>query len=155
MTTLRKEWVVSFARQALSDLNAREILSANNASKCHRLHFLQMAAEKLCKAYLIKSQTGHDGNFTTHAVIKRHLKTIARYYGCRSVGVFANEIEVLSPACRDGGVRQDNTEYPWLSATGKVIAPCEWSFPNLDDRHRSIVELIKLIKTASEDCIRF
>jgi hypothetical protein len=48
-----KDWARGYARQALSDLRARDILVSANAEKCHRLHFLQMAAEKACKARLI------------------------------------------------------------------------------------------------------
>jgi hypothetical protein len=45
----------AYAKQALSDLDARESLVSAGSSKCHRLHFLQMAAEKVCKAYLVKT----------------------------------------------------------------------------------------------------
>jgi len=55
-----EDWAGGYARQALSDPDAREILVRGNAEKCHRLHFLQMAAEKTCKAYL----TMTNGNFS-------------------------------------------------------------------------------------------
>jgi len=45
-----EEWAGGYARQALSDPDAREIPVRGNAEKCHRPHFLQMAAEKTCKA---------------------------------------------------------------------------------------------------------
>jgi hypothetical protein len=40
-------WASAYARQALSDLATRELLASTGAHKCHRLHFLQMAAEKV------------------------------------------------------------------------------------------------------------
>jgi len=52
MLTKDEDWARAYAKQALSDLDVREILVRGNTEKCHRLHFLQMAAEKTCKAYL-------------------------------------------------------------------------------------------------------
>ena len=42
----------AFATQAASDLDAFEALTATTLPTCHRLHYLQMWLEKLCKAYL-------------------------------------------------------------------------------------------------------
>ncbi|MGA6980922.1 MAG: hypothetical protein WCC95_04355 [Candidatus Sulfotelmatobacter sp.] len=52
MPATDQDWARAYAKQALSDLDAREKLESAGVHKCHRLHFLQMAAEKLCKAYL-------------------------------------------------------------------------------------------------------
>ena len=68
MPSTDKDWARSYARQALSDLNVREILIQANAHKCHRLHFLQMAAEKACKAHLIMAN-GHEKVRKTHAYV--------------------------------------------------------------------------------------
>ena len=64
----------------------------------------------------------------------------------------AREIEVLAPACDDGDVRLDNSEYPWEDGAGNVRVPCEYNFPNIDDgvQNKTIVKLIRLIRTASE-----
>lgn len=49
-------WAQAFARQAESDLNAREILVQQaGLPACHALHHLQMACEKICKASMIAS----------------------------------------------------------------------------------------------------
>ena len=146
-------WATAFAKQALSDLDIRDLLASRNAAKCHRLHYLQMAAEKLCKAYLLKGHPVNSRNIKTHAVIKRHLRIIARQYGREQLAVFAEEIENLAPACQAGGHREDNTEYPWATADGMIVAPCEWSFPNIDDSDRKIVQLIKLIRQAAESVL--
>jgi hypothetical protein len=45
-----QDWAKAYARQALADLDAREKLALSGAHKCHRLHFLKVAAEKVCKA---------------------------------------------------------------------------------------------------------
>jgi hypothetical protein len=150
----------------MSDLNAREILVHGKAEKCHRLHFLQMAAEKACKAYLTK-MGGHDKVRKAHAYIASTLPIIARYfYGTDSgnnqitqwelkeIKRLAREIELLAPACDDGDARRDNSEYPWQDSGGDVCIPCRYNFPNIDDGSRTIGRLIKLIRTACESYTR-
>jgi hypothetical protein len=154
-------WTRAYAKQALSDLDAREALVSAGCHKCHRLHFLQMAAEKVCKAYLVKTN-GHDHLKKTHACVKNVLPQLARSFfsntnqnsaakinRVKAVKRFAAEIEVLAPACAEGG-REDNCEYPWEELTGDVRVPCEFGFPNIDDSSRDIVPLITLIRNASE-----
>jgi hypothetical protein len=163
MPATDQDWARAYAKQALSDLDAREKLERTGAHKCHRLHFLQMAAEKLCKAYLTTSN-GHENVRKTHAYIERNLPLIARnfYRGANNSRIpaweiseirkIARQVEVLAPACDDGGTRQDNSEYPWEDAQGNVRVPSEYNFPNIDDgpTNKAIVKLIRLIRTASE-----
>ena len=157
-----EDWARSYSKQALSDLDTREIIVSGNAEKCHRLHFLQMAAEKTCKAHLIIAN-GHENIRKSHAYIARNLPIIARqiysllndkndisHWEISEIKRLACEIEVLSPACDHGDVREDNSEYPWLDGKGKIQTPCEYNFPNINDGSRSIIRLIKLIRMASE-----
>jgi hypothetical protein len=47
------EWTRGYARRALADLDRNEALESDGtALMCHRLQFVQMACEKLVKAYL-------------------------------------------------------------------------------------------------------
>ncbi len=160
MTAKDEEW--AYAKQALSDLETREILVRGCAEKCHRLHFLQMAAEKICKAYLTMAN-GHENVRKTHAYVTRNLPVIARQFYAMindnneisrweisEIRRLSHEIEVLAPACYDGNVREDNTEYPWQDGKGEVQTPCEYNFPNINDGSRTINRLIRLIRTASE-----
>lgn len=161
--TIDEEWARAYARQALSDLDVRESLADPKvkAAKCHRLLFLQMAAEKTCKAYLTMAN-GYDQVRKTHACIERVLPIVARQiYGIVShspiphwemsqIRRLAHEIEVLAPACDGGERRRDNVEYPWEGPTGEVRTPCEYNFPNVDDKSRQIVRLIRLIRAAAE-----
>ena len=157
-----ENWARSYARQALSDLRAREALARANAEKCHRLHFLQMAAEKACKAHLTLAN-GHDRVRKSHAYVARILPIIARHFYAvihdnnvltrweiSEIRRLAHEIEVLAPACDDNDLRKDNSEYPWEDGKGDICVPCEYSFPKIDDGSRTIVRLIQLIRTASE-----
>jgi hypothetical protein len=162
MAATNEQWSRGYALQALSDLRARETLVNANAEKCHRLHFLQMAAEKTCKAHLTAAN-GHDHVRKSHAYIARVLPMIARDYYAKlndnnqicaweisEVRRIAREIQVLAPACKEGDAREDNSEYPWEDAKGNICIPCEYSFPNLDDGNRAIIRLIRLIRTAAE-----
>src|SRR5208282_5703820 len=103
-----QSWAKSYAKQALSDLRAWNILVVAPAEKCHRLHFLQMAAEKTCKAYLTLLR-GHDNVKKSHAVVKRNLPLIARQIyakvshnnkaaqrGLTAIKQMAGEIELLA-----------------------------------------------------------
>ncbi len=162
MSNTDESWARGYAIQALSDLKAREILVCGNAEKCHRLHFLQMAAEKTCKAYLTMAN-GHENVRKTHAYIARNLPVIARQFYAMvkdnneiarweilEIRRLAHEIEVLAPACDHDDVREDNSEYPWLDGKGEIQTPCEYSFPNINDGSRTITRLIRLLRTASE-----
>jgi len=177
MQLVDQNWAKAFAKQALSDLNTREVLVGASAEmdggqvhveKCHRLHFLQMAAEKTCKAHLTL-QNGHENVRDIHCVIKKNLPAIARHFYAvlgidrriaqGEIGVvkrLAAEIEVLAPACEHGGARPDNTEYPWEDSTGRVYTPSDYTFPNIDDgpESRTIPRLVRLIRTAAESFSR-
>lgn len=160
-----KQWATSYATQALSDLTVHDLLVRSNAEKCRRLHFLQMATEKTCKAYLT-IENGHDMVRKTHACIKKHLPRIAQqFYSTNSnrnqalyqlseIKRLSHEIELLAPACDDEDVRRDNSEYPWQDANEKIYTPCEYTFPNIDLGSRAIVGLIRLVRTAAESYSR-
>ncbi len=164
MQSKSQDWARAYAKQALSDLDAREKLANAGADKCHRLHFLQMAAEKACKAHLHQND-----NMVrkSHAYVARNLPVIARHFysihnnnqemAAHLIGqirFLSKEIEVLAPACDHGDVRKDNSEYPWEDGSGKVQIPCEYNFSNIDDGGRAVVTVIKLIRTACESYIQ-
>ncbi len=146
-----KEWSRAFARQALSDLDARELLDVPTLSRCHSLHFLQMAAEKVCKAYL--HATGNTVK-QSHSVVRKHLPSIARDLSAeramsgsrlKALKHLAVEIDLLAPALRGEGTRQDNVEYPWESTDGIVIAPIDFAFSPIEDNQiRALVKLLRL-----------
>ncbi len=162
MPATDQDWARGYAIQALSDLAVREKLVGTDAHKCHRLHFLQMAVEKACKAHLT-IVNGHEHVRRTHAYVAKNLPIIARHFytvindnteksrrEISEIKRLAHEIEVLAPACDDEGTRKDNSEYPWLDGSGRVRVPCEYSFPNIDDGSRTINRLIRLIHIAAE-----
>src|SRR4051812_46002265 len=72
------DWSRAYAVQALSDLQARDILIKGEADECHQLHFLQMACEKLCKAHQCDHGTNPKDLQKSHAHIAKTLPIIVR-----------------------------------------------------------------------------
>lgn len=140
------DWALAYARQAQADFRAWELAERHPdavADECHKLLFLQMACETLCKAYLIRAGARPEDLQGSHGYTAKHLPGIVRrqIIGTggnpdRMRGVLAltrhlaAEIELLNPAVRRGGARRDNCEYPW-EAGGKVISPLDWTFQPL------------------------
>jgi hypothetical protein len=134
------DWRIAFAKQAKADLRAREALEADKSiPACQSLHFLQMACEKVCKAYLY-GQPGRDpGELKRgHAYVAKQLPQIARQQLRREAGKvekwviaeiarLARRIELLAPAVDDGGASPANCEYPWLDASGRIVVPADHS----------------------------
>jgi hypothetical protein len=114
-------------RQAQTDHGLFVHLRRTGAHQCHLLHYLQMATEKLSKAYLWRSGHAPPRSHTgfvrfLRAVLDRRaeLDRIAGVLGfrrredldkwVRSVQVLAYSLQNLAPAeARDG----PNPEYPW------------------------------------------
>ena len=51
---LRRAYERAFLAQARSDWNVYRLLSESREPSCHALHYLQMATEKLAKAYRMR-----------------------------------------------------------------------------------------------------
>lgn len=159
-------WASAFAKQAKSDLEAREqLLLAEKLPQCHQLHFLQMACEKLCKAYLIGAQrVDHLALSSSHAYVAKQLPLIARQFLARDAGrlpretwvldpirELARRIELLAPAVTDGGRVPANCEYPWEAPDGTVVAPAEHNFGLIMLYERAGTTLLKVLRIAAEE----
>ena len=140
------DWAHAYARQADVDLKAwelHEIHPAAVAANCHRLLFLQMACEKICKAYLIQagaapkslqSSHGHIAGPLLIAIRQQIVRKRRSLDGMRGllnlVRHLAEEVEVLNPSVRRDGRRPDNCEYPW-ETEGRIYSPLDWTFSPL------------------------
>ncbi len=147
-TALNKlaDWALAYARQADADFRAWELYERHPravAAECHKLLFLQMACEKLCKAHLIQGGTSPESLRASHGFIANPLPIVikqemvsAGQNSQKMKGVLAlvrhlaGEIEVLNPAVRRDGQRPDNCEYPW-EAGDEIRSPLDWTFPPL------------------------
>ena len=156
-------WSSAFARQARADLTAFHALrEGSGLPDCQALNFLQMACEKVAKAYLCGAGADPGAIQSSHAYIAKTLPVIAAEQAAdyprprrrhrsadRALRQLAREIELLSPAVDDGGRRPDNCEYPWEDAAGVVLVPAERSFPNLDLLQGPAGrDLLKVLETA-------
>jgi hypothetical protein len=131
-------WSKAFAEQADSDLDAYSLLAASNLPSSHRLHYLQMWLEKLCKAYLWMPEAGADELRDRHNVIAKVLPRLIKIHW-RHIGfeqrpdttqirLLCREIDLLHPQVDDENRRPDNVEYPWMGSSGVVEVPAKWKF---------------------------
>ena len=167
--TRSKLWASAFARQARSDLSAfRATYGDGRFAICHSLQFLQMACEKVAKAYLCASGSDPDSVQGSHAYIRKVVPAIARdqlgvhpkpqgrfQRPVQRINRLAGEVELLSPSVDDERRRPDNCEYPWEDRAGKIHVPAEWSFESgFPSFYRSkhpdegLNALLKLLETA-------
>jgi hypothetical protein len=127
----------AFVEQASSDLDAYDALAASSLPCCHRLHYLQMWLEKLCKAYLWLPDTGTDDLRGRHAVVEKVLPRMIGEHWRRigfvkrpdisAIRQICRQVDLLHPQIDDNGRRPDNVEYPWKGPSGSVV-PARWNF---------------------------
>lgn len=132
----------AYAEQSRSDFAVYQV-HLQGAEECHRLHYLQMACEKIAKAYRLRDPISFNpDDLYSHAVFSKFIvgflkssTTQNRYQSQNSkrrqmdryAKSLATEIERLAPAV-DRENRPDNAEYPWM--TGETIfVPCRHAFP--------------------------
>jgi hypothetical protein len=141
----RLDFAAAFYRQASSDWQVYRLLAAADLPRCHPLHYLQAACEKLAKAYRLRDTSGdiheiaskHTGFakfvnafLRSPTLMDEYRGQLARHQAvCSSAAKFAREIEKLAPAI-DRATSPENAEYPWERA-GKVLTPCEYDYPAL------------------------
>ncbi|MCC6649982.1 MAG: hypothetical protein IT348_02400 [Candidatus Eisenbacteria bacterium] len=129
----------AFALQAQSDLDAYEALCRIALPTCHRLHYLQMWLEKLCKAYLWLPESEAVDLRGRHNVVEKVLPQLIREHWRRigfdgrpdigAIRAICREVDLLHPQVNDGGRRPDNVEYPWVSAqNGDALIPARQPF---------------------------
>jgi len=142
----RRGFAVAFIAQARSDWGVYRLLAERgDVAACHELHYLQMACEKLAKAYrlrdtkspvddLLSKHTGFAkfvGPFFAAVLKEEYRGKDAQLRGLITrARAFAREIEKLAPAIDPAAV-PENAEYPW-ERDGRVIAPCLYPFPSLE-----------------------
>lgn len=73
------EWARGYARQADADFKTWNVLQTNaDVPHCHKLLFLQMACEKICKAHLITKGTPPEKLQSSHGYIGKPLPTVIK-----------------------------------------------------------------------------
>lgn len=132
----------AYAEQSRSDFTVYR-LHLQNAEECHRLHYLQMACEKIAKAYRLRNlvtlsfddlyshvvfskfivgflkSTPVKGRYRAQDAKRRQMERYAR--------LLALEIEKLAPAV-DREQTPENAEYPWIVGE-TIFVPCRHNYP--------------------------
>ncbi len=76
------QWARGYARQAHADFGTWQATEGNeDVHACHRMLFLQMACEKLCKARLIDDGTPPEALQTSHGYVANPLPLVIRATG--------------------------------------------------------------------------
>jgi len=156
----RQNWQTAFLKQARADWEAYQKTSRATWSACHRLQFLQMASEKLGKAFLVAGPSSLETTTQSHAAFVKFLRIVSNNRKLKNLLnkkrsqqrkhfnqllPLAYEIELLAPALAQSG---PNPEYPWKDAAGNVLAPVEYPFQLLQQlqKTRQGVQLLKYIE---------
>lgn len=162
-------WSRAYARQAEAERRVRDaLLGVPEAPECVRLHLLQMACEKLCKAHQALAGTPVEALVASHRWVEKTLPLIVRsQWGVlglqtpeakrhceRSLRSLRRQIDLLAPRKVTVDGRSDNSEYPWDDGTGRILAPVDYAFPNLHLlTERAGTLLLKLVPAALSDLL--
>ncbi len=137
----RHDWQIAFLKQARADWEAYQRTHEQTWPACHRLHFLQMATEKLGKALLVGGETALQEITHSHSAFVKFMRVVGNNHRLPlNVGMtspqlraqinrllpIAHEIERLAPALAKDG---PNPEYPWPTPSDQIHVPVEYSFP--------------------------
>jgi len=138
-------WRAAYFAQAMDDYGVfREFKKRSDVRMCQKLHYLQMATEKLAKAFL--SPPAGQRPPPVHSALVRFLRMskgrpdIRRQLGYEknylsycsyidSLLGLAERIERLAPV---GDKERLNPEYPWEEAGGNVVCPARYDFPEFE-----------------------
>lgn len=138
-------WRAAYFTQAQNDYGVfREFKGRTDIAMCHKLHYLQMATEKLARAFLSPPSGVQPPRVHTALVkflrmskgrpeIRRQLGYEDNFPACctyiESLLGLAERIEGLAPVGSDERV---NPEYPWADAVGNVLCPANYAFPEFN-----------------------
>jgi hypothetical protein len=137
-------WRECFRRQAKSDYELFKELNKTGKPVCHQMHYLQMATEKIAKAFL--SSNNNIRPKFSHSALTRFMKISKGRPDIRrklsfgndmnafvsyidSIIPFAEHIENLAPAGGNG--ERINPEYPWQDPNGDVVSPLDNNFAHI------------------------
>jgi hypothetical protein len=150
--------------QSCSDLEIFKLLRRNNTLPCHQLHYLQIVAEKLAKAYFWRSGSppprSHAGAIqffralgTTPTKGQNRLAEALEFPNFNSLRTWIRnsypliyELEHLAPAlARDG----PNPEYPWPHS-GPTTNPVRYQFSFWSRMNGTAIgrQLVKVLEIA-------
>jgi hypothetical protein len=154
----RSQYAQAFYEQASSDWQAYEALTRATAlPRCHALHYLQMACEKLGKAYRLRNPSADiDAIVTRHVGFAQFVNEFLRSPAI--VAEYKGQSARHKAVCKASFARARGLEtYPWERGdwegrTAEVLTPCKYNYPSL-----SLLDtpgggtFLKLVKRAFRD----
>ena len=155
------EWANAYRRQAASDFKIYRHLADSDVPGCHALHHLQMATEKIAKAYRLVAEPGATpesvkvhglGNFvqvffsSPRSVERLGLGSHNAKHARRKLVDVANNVERLVPA----GLKHRNAEYPW-EVGGAVRVPTDESYDDLGPSAAKFIDFLNFLAIAIDD----
>ena len=155
----------AYASQSQSDFRVYEKF-LQDAEECHRLHFLQMACEKIAKAYRLRDTPNFPeeklyshvffSNFILSLLTSPQIKIRYRSKNAKLQQMvrdgqrLSRQIEKLAPAV-DREQTPANVEYPWIDGHS-VFIPCLYGYTNFSLLTTpGGLEFLRLVKTAITD----
>ncbi len=150
----------AFLKQARSDFILCQELRNTRNPTCHWVHYLQLATEKLARAYEMDI-TSNRRPAKTHAAFASFVRTslqssawqkslgygnrTARYKALlKRLRPLAELTEKIAPSF--AGFDRPNPEYPWQDSGSRVIAPVEHHFSDFTTAGPLVPELFHLVK---------
>jgi hypothetical protein len=154
-----ENWRTAYLRQSRSDYEIfKTLLSVPNTPLCQRLHYLQMATEKLSKALMtegaVRPARSHDA-FVRFLQAASRRPEIRRALGYDRRTQFAAVINGILPQAQlvedlsPEGPDHPNPEYPWESG-GSIISPLDYRFPGLHFENTRMIKLMKFLERCFE-----
>lgn len=130
-------WRDAFLTQAWSDYQLFEKLNSERCPLCHKLHYLQMATEKLAKSFLCSPKSDNPPRKTHYAFVRFLKLSKQRHHWRKGLGyehnlnAYASYIDSLIPVAErieklapvGGNFDKVNPEYPWIDGERIVICP--------------------------------
>ena len=153
-------WDTAYLREAESDFSIYLLLKdRDDVAVCHKLQHLQMATEKLAKAFLSSRSRGRRQP-DVHDVLVVFVKTSAKYapvaraFRMASLSAFSDFIrESVMPVAAElqglypkGAENRPNVEYPW-EVGGQVLSPADYGFANLNPDSDRVKKFVWYLKT--------
>lgn len=160
------DWSRAFHGQAMSDFFVFEHLAGDpSIPRCHALQNLQMASEKIAKAYRLAADPRvKPGDLKSHAVVRAFFRVflrrpeVVRRWRVSGYAVAAERakvensaasVEKLAPAA-DQHQQPRNTEYPW-ETDGVVRAPIDEDYAELGPASRDLQRYLAVLRLALDE----
>jgi hypothetical protein len=153
-------WREAFFLQARSENEIRKLLNRAKAEYAHQLHYLQMASEKLAKAYATTPGSLEPPTLTHTGLVRllRLLKSMPRirrelgYVHTEAFRAFidslipvAARIERLAPSL--ASIHEPNPEYPWQDRqTQEIFVPAAFNFPDFKPTSPLMLKFERLLE---------